>query len=622
MFEGEPQPPVLSVIFGHQVNTGQIGGDQTVFGSPSGRIGGGSSGCELPAASLLEAAEGFITPSWMTRARKRSSDGIVLLAGGAGTGRWTAALNLLSGLYGSAGVIRHLRDDLDFGAWGPAKGEAYGYVVEGSLGGLVENHAALTALRSRLLKAGAVMVVILPDEPEMAARLDTFSGLSPIRCTPPDAERVFHAKLALAVPDQQQRLRLLAELPGDLLPDLLPLGASPSDALDVVEAVVKAGSATDIRAGLWAVADSEIAERLMCWLRDPKTCGLLISAAVFEGSRLGTIMDQADRLASTIAGSFAGEDALARHEQSSVRLLRPLGIRSDLVQRPGRQPEYRVFFSRTQWPEAILRHVWRGPLADAVALWLRGTVDDDLVEQAARALALSASCKGGSGRLSRVRACAMSGGVTERALAASALRVLLKDEHSWREIAGQLGGWAQSPDWRLRCVVAITAGFNADTTPPGVALPMLRRLVRAAENEPHPAVDRAVDHALLALFLHSDRHVLLHSLLDWTEYGGAEAAWATRIFPKLLRCDLSWFATTTSDEDTFRLVILLFKRTLRARGPAGPLYDAVLTWQRVASWNADHASTVDAILQALSTDPHPHVRRFLNAVNRTPEEDS
>lgn len=617
MLEGEPQPSSLSVIFGHQVNTGQIGGDQTVFGSPSGRAGsGGNFGCGLSAAALREAAEGFVTPDWMTRARKRSRDGIVLLSGGRGTGRWTATLNLLSGLYGSAGVVRHLGDDLDFRTWSPAQGQTYGYVVEGTLGGLVGNHAALTALSSRLREAGAVMVVLLPDDPELTAQLDASSGLSPIRCTPPDAEQVFHAKLAVAIPDQQQRLRLLAELPADLLPDLLPPGASPSDALDVVEAVVKVRSATDIRAGLRAMADSEIADHLTRWLRDQKTCGLLISAAVFEGSSPGTITEQAERLASTIADSLAGQDPLAHHEHSSVSLLRPLGVRFDLVQRPGRQPENRVFFSRTQWPEAILRHVWRGPLANAVALWLRGAADGDLVEQAGRALALSASPKGGSGRLSRVRACAMSGGGAERNLAASAMRVLLKEERSWRETAGQLGGWAQSPDWRLRCVVAVTAGCNAATTPPGVALPLLRRLVRAADNEPHPAVDRAVDQALLALFLHGDRHVLLRSLLDWTEHGGAEAAWATRIFPKLLRCDLSWFATTASDEGTFRLVILLFKRTLRARGPAGPLHDAMLTWRRVASWNADHASAVDAILQAIATDPHPHVRRFLHMVNR------
>lgn len=109
---------------------------------------------------------------------------------------------------------------------------------------------------------------------------------------------------------------------------------------------------------------------------------------------------------------------------------------------------------------------------------------------------------------------------------------------------------------------------------------------------------------------------MLRTLLAWTESEGAEAEYATRILPKLLRRDLAWFGAQTTDDEVFTLTVRLIRRTLRARGPGGALRDAVLLWRRVAAWDPIHKAAVDAVLFAVGGDRHPSVGRFLDAINR------
>ncbi|MFC7642339.1 hypothetical protein ACFQX6_16315 [Streptosporangium lutulentum] len=350
------------------VNNGLIGGNQSLsshlLAGPDLRNGRGLRG-RLPASLLADAVEGFVTPDWMASAQKKSRNGIVLLAGGRGTGRQTAALNLLCGTHGAAASVHHLDDDLDFGTWRPILGEANGYLVEGTLGGLVRNRAALTSIGSRLLEADAAMVVILPDDPELVAQLEDFLGMAPVHCTPPVAEQIFHAKLAAAVPGEEARQRLLDGLPAELLPEILPPGASPRDALDVVDAVIATAESLEaagtraarIRGILAERADREIAVFLPSWLEDPQARNALIAAVVFTGSSPQTIAEQAERLSLKVEGASCDPGISNRGRQHSISaLLRPIGVRTDMVRRPGRSPETRVAFARCQWPGAILRH--------------------------------------------------------------------------------------------------------------------------------------------------------------------------------------------------------------------------------------------------------------------------
>ncbi|GAA3673205.1 hypothetical protein GCM10022224_041830 [Nonomuraea antimicrobica] len=580
----------------------------------------------LPQSLLAEAAMGFVPPHWMKKAQEKSRSGIVLLAGGRGTGRRIAALNLLCREHGAAASIRHLDGDLDFGTWQPASGEANGYLVEGTLGGLIRNGAALTSIGARLLEAGAVMAVVLPDDPELTTQLDDLLDMAPIHCTPPDPQEVLQAKLALAVPENEDRRRLLGKLPSELLPELLPPGASPRDAVDVAKAIVTAtGSAESagaraayIDVTLAEQADREIAELLPKWLDDPPAMNALLAAAVFAGSSPQTIAEQADRLATVSHAQEVVDTSITCQggQRSLHALLCLAGVRTDTVQRPGRPPETRMFFARCQWPGAILRHIWHGPSADSLVSWLRGVEGHDLIERAGWALALSVPAKRGNGRLRRIQTCAMSGGPSGRAVAARALRILMNDSNLSQETAACLGSWAYDQRWPLRCVVAVTCGSDSGIAPLRPALALMRKVVRSADADPNHYVDQAVDDAILHLFRRGDRRVVLRELCDWTESEGAQAWYATRVLSKLLRSDLTWFGAQTADDEVFDMTVLLIRRTLRARGPVGALRDVMLRWQRAANWDPIQAEAVDALLFAVGADRHPHVRRFLNAIDR------
>jgi hypothetical protein len=201
-------------------------------------------------------------------------------------------------------------------------------------------------------------------------------------------------------------------------------------------------------------------------------------------------------------------------------------------------------------------------------------------------------------------------------VAAEALRELLTDPELSRETVSHLVGWAHDRDWRVRHVVARTCGGGSDVAPSGPALVLQRHLIRSSEEEPHPQLDRAMDDAMLDMFGRGDRLAVLKTLCRWTECGGPEAQYATHLLPKLLRRDLLWFEKQTQDDEVFGLIILLIRRTLRARGPGGALRDTVLMWRRITAWSPNRSSAVDAVLFAVGEDWHPHVRRFLNTIHR------
>ncbi|MFC7592515.1 hypothetical protein ACFQYP_58930 [Nonomuraea antimicrobica] len=192
----------------------------------------------------------------------------------------------------------------------------------------------------------------------------------------------------------------------------------------------------------------------------------------------------------------------------------------------------------------------------------------------------------------------------------------MNDSNLSQETAACLGSWAYDQRWPLRCVVAVTCGSDSGIAPLRPALALMRKVVRSADADPNHYVDQAVDDAILHLFRRGDRRVVLRELCDWTESEGAQAWYATRVLSKLLRSDLTWFGAQTADDEVFDMTVLLIRRTLRARGPVGALRDVMLRWQRAANWDPIQAEAVDALLFAVGADRHPHVRRFLNAIDR------
>ncbi|WP_433327406.1 hypothetical protein [Spirillospora sp. CA-294931] len=614
----------ISMALGHAVNlnSGFVGGDQQQFGRAKSPEPRSSSGV-LPQSLLVEAHKEFVAPEWLGRARKQlHRNGLLLLAGPTGTGRRTAALNLLCTIRGSQSVVHHLDDTVNYSSWRPLPGAADGYLVEGTFGGLLRNDAAVTALATKVREVGAMMVAIIPSDPRLEAELERTHGPVLVRCTPPDARRVFDTRFAAAVPGEDERGRLLNGLSERFVRALLPLGASPKDAEDLVEAVIAVGRADEpvrramiIRQMLENRADREI-ELYLPPLEEPHTLSAVVSAAVFAEYGPHVVVDQAARLLHALPGKDAACPSLEDDQRLTV-LWETFGARTLPIREPGRPLALKLVFHRTQWPAAILRQVWRrNGLRVHLVAWLRSVKTAELVRPAGSALALSAPRRGHA-PLRQIQVCAASGSRFGQAVAAEALRNLLEDPEFSHDVAGQLARWAYSRDRTLRLTTALALGGGADIAPSTLALPLLRRLIHGAELMVDRSVDEALDTAALDLFIRGDRHLVLKTLHDWADSGGHEGRWAARTFPRLLRRDFAWFeAQVVAEESFFALLVLLIRRISRMRDGNSALRDALLLWRRVAAWSPARAAILETIFEAVGFDAHRRVQQLLESIDR------
>ncbi|MFC5753327.1 hypothetical protein [Actinomadura rugatobispora] len=626
----EPGQVLFLNLFNGNFNAGIIGQSQEKrvalagAGSPPGRRSSASAG-RLHPQVLESAAKAFVPPeNFELAGRVLAKRRIVFLAHGRGTGRRTLGLNLLRRHVG-AGVVRHLDESLDLGCWNPAADEADGFLLDGTLGALVQRPAALASLAADLRDAGKVLVVLLPEDDELAVRVEEDTEFSPIRCVPPPGADVLLEHLAVAVPDECRRRRILDGFSWDFLEGLLPVGAAPGAALEALDALRTAARLARtpaerpafVLAELTVAAQREIGERLAAPLDDAqRSC--LIAAAVFAGKEQHVVMEQAARLHAQIrrigrSASDGGTDT----EVAFSTLLAPFGIRTDLVWRPGRPARSIVVFMRPLWTLAIMRHAWhRMGIGRALVRWLGGVgAENHLVERAGWALAQSVSPKPGVGGLRDVRACVTSGGPSGYVVAAAALRTLLEDPGADRETLGLLCTWAYAERVAYRITAATACGGRTETASLRPALTVLRYLVKGAEENPHGRVDRAVDDAMLDLFLRDDGIEVLRELVAWSETEDAEAQYAVRIVPRFLHVNPLWFESQMDDPEAARLITTLITRSIRARN-CGRLRETVVRWRRSAQRDPSRAASVETLLVAVGEDPHPRVRRFLDAINR------
>jgi hypothetical protein len=486
------------------------------------------------------------------------------------------------------------------------------------LDGLVRRPVALASLAADLLDAGKALVGLLREDDELAAWLEEETEFAPIRCMPPPGPEVLLEHLAVTVPDESRRSQILDGFSWDFVAGLLPPGAAPGAAL---RTAARLATAPEERpafalAELTVAAHREITERLAAPLDDAqRSC--LIAAAVFAGEEQHVVMEQAARLHALIRriGGTAPDGGRATETAFST-LLDRFGIRVDLVRRGQRPAHSSVVFTHPMWTVAIVRQAWhRIGLRRALVRWLCGVGDETLVERAGWALAQSVSPKPGVGGLRDVKSCVTFGGVSGYAVAAAALRTLLEDPGTAREALGLLCTWAYAERVTDRVTAATVCGGRTGTAALRPALTVLRHLARGAEENPHERVDRAMDDAILDLFLRDDSVEILRQLVAWSETEAAEARYAVRIFPRVLHANRLWFESQMEDPETVHLITTLIKRSIRARH-CGRLSEAVVRWRRSAQGDPSRAEHVDALLLAVGEDPHPRVRRFLDAVNR------
>ncbi|MGK5553967.1 hypothetical protein ACSNOI_20335 [Actinomadura kijaniata] len=626
----ESNQPFQLNLFSGNINTGVVGQSQEkeVFLAGSENSPGRRS---LESAGILNprvlegAAEAFVPPENFERAlRMLKKHGIVFLVHGRGVGRRTLGLNLLRQHVGT-GVVCHLDNILDLENWNPALNEVDGILFDGRLGALARRPVALASLAADLRDARKSVVFLLTENEELAVRLEEDTEFPPIRCVPPPGPDVLLKHLAVAVPDESRRRQILDGFSWDFLEDLLPPGAAPGAALEALDALRTAARlcATPAQrpafalAELTATAHREITERLTTVPLDDAQWSCLIAAAVFAGEERHAVIEQAVRLHTQIRRiSGTAPDGGTDTELSFSTLLDPFGIRIDLVRRPGRPARSSVVFMRPVWTVAIMRHAWsRRGIGRALVRWLGGVGDEKLVEQAGWALAQSVSPKPGVGGLRDVQGCVTLGGQSGYAVAAAALRTLLENPGTAPEALGLLCTWAYAERLAYRLTAATTCGGRTGTASLRPALTILRHLAKAAEENPYGCVDRAMDNAMLDLFLRDDSIELLRELITWSESENAEAQYAVRIVPQLLHADPLWFESQMGDPEAVHLITTLITRSIRARN-CGRLYETVARWRRSAQNDPSRAENVDTLLFAVGEDPHPHVRRFLDAINR------
>ncbi|MEU1662441.1 hypothetical protein ABZ547_02335 [Streptomyces sparsogenes] len=168
-----------------------------------------------------DAGFGFAEPEWFPVALRKLDSRVLFLTGAPGSGRRTTALNLLHRHSGGSKALRAVDSDMDLATWRPTHAEARGYLVDGLVPQYPLRPGMVGNLRSLLKEAGARMVIVLPEDPELVRSLERELHVTPQVCRPAPPREVFEARLRAAVPDPARRDRLLAGLEPGLLDDLL-----------------------------------------------------------------------------------------------------------------------------------------------------------------------------------------------------------------------------------------------------------------------------------------------------------------------------------------------------------------------------------------------------------------
>ncbi|MFD4399525.1 hypothetical protein [Kitasatospora sp. NPDC058478] len=631
-----PGGPHLIYAPNGNINTGAVHGDQRVENAGATSAPGGphveAHEGPISALEILDARAGFAQPEWFPSALGQLDTGLLFLAGEPGTGRRTAALNLLSQHSGHSMKLRALDSDEDLSTWRPRDAEARGYLVHGLLPTLRLGPAVVANLRRLLADARARMVVMLPHDPDLLRSLARDLDLTPVRCVPPPPGVVFEARLKAAVPDPDRRRHLLERLrPG--LDDLLASELVPAQVAELVAEVARAGDEgpdlADLRRRLSFLAEKEVPDLLKKLHDDPDGLAFLLATSVFEGLDHRIVRDEADRLLKLADGRLdsvlptGGDDgqsgAVSREaprpnprfvfRRSLDELLAtvraecaPGEIRATSRYTYTVEP---VRFTRHRQAETVLRHVWRqyGELSRLLTDWM-DTVPEKAPELAVplgRVVGLAASWGGGRSALKHIADLAKSERGQSRSAAAFALSIAGQDPVLASEVKYRLTDWSYARSWRLRSTAADACGRDYGVSRPEFAMSLLRRCYQGREGD-ELRVAAAVRRALQALFAAGNQALVLRRLAAWADRSESDAELSLQVFPALL-WDPSWLQDQLlTDGELADIVITFVRRSLNDEGLFGETSRALRFWCASAVWNEQLRAAVETLLTALAQE--------------------
>lgn len=537
----------------------------------------------VSAPEILDAVTGFAEPEWFPAALAELDGRVLFLSGEQGSGRRTAALNLLYRHTGRSMHLRAVDNDEDLAAWRPTDTDTRGYLVDGLLPARPLKPGTVGNLRRLLNDADARMVIVLPDDPVVVRSLSRDLHVTPVRCAPPPPRAVFEARLAAEVPNPAERDRLLSCLEPGLLDELLTGRLVPAQVRELVDAVIGAvdGEMTsgDIRDRLSYLADEEIPGLLDSLRDDPDGLAFLLATCVFEGLDHRIVREQAERLMDMADGQLDSVLRKSDGDPSGARVGGEAGGPGrhepgrSANHSPGAQPNPRsvfrrsledllrtvraeygtreyhsahgytyvvepVRFTRHRQGEAVLKHVWReyGRLSVLLTKWM-GEVNgaNDVTEPVGRVMGMAARWGGGRRALLHIRELAGSDRATGRAVAAYALGMAAEDPVLAGEVKYRLVQWSVHTSWQVRWTVARSCGTGFGVARPDQAMRLLRNVFRGEGSQQEQAVAKVVRGSVSNLFSAGNQPTVFRHLIEWTGTGGTGVArLALEVFPSLL----------------------------------------------------------------------------------------
>ncbi|MFJ7274338.1 hypothetical protein [Kitasatospora sp. NPDC098663] len=640
---GDRTGPVIYAPHGN-INTGSVHGDQRILNEhaahhedPHLHVRSGP----IPPAELADAQSGFAEPDWFTGALASPGARLFFLTGRPGTGRRTAAVNLLLRL-----LPRRSRPDstlwavdggTDLSSWRPRRGAAGGYLLDDRQAPRPLRLSTVHHLRQSLDSADAYLVIVVPDSPELVRGLEHELHVSPLRHRPPVPEAVFATRFAAAVPDPNERDRLLGGLAPGLLDSLLVPELVPAEVAELATAVATSAGEPptlgSLRERLDLLADSE-APRIVAELRaNPHALAFLLAVCVFEGLDYRVVQEQAERLLGIVDGAprtvpkNRGDGSPQLCTDPGFVLAWPWEELLHIVRAERMPPEIRtgpprprtpepVRFTRHRQAQAVLRHVWReySDLAAALTTWLEHVPDTaELTAAAGRALGLAAGCGVGSRTFRRIGALAASGRGADRAIAAHALSAAANDPALTEQVDSFLNQLSRSHDPRLRVTLAHVCGTSFGRSRPDRAMELLLRAAHGPGGEPSLLVQRAVRPSVVSLFTSGSQPTVVRHLASWLRQSEADAESALRLFPHLLADPLteaSWFHhEILAEGECMEPIVELIRRSLEHDGVFDLTCRHLVRWCRPAP-TGRRSGAVEILFRELARHPGRGTRRL------------
>lgn len=620
-------------------NSGAVHGGQRVHnvstkegrGPREGRVREGP----LPEAQVRAAAFGFARPDWFGEALAELRRGPLFLAGQPGSGRRTAALNLLRQSCGEGALLRALDSVTELDRWQPADPTARGYLMDGLFPSRPLGPGVLGHVRSLLERATAHMVIMLPDDAALLRRLEQDLHVRPVRCVPPRPAMVFSSYFEELVTDERERKRLLAALTrGHELSDLLVPELVPAEVVELVTAIVTADgdpdALGDLRDRLSYRAERDVPELVRKLRDDPDALAFLLAASVYEGLDHRLVREEAARLLKLSEGRLSAElpptDASGSEKaggpnpnfvfrRSLTELLHAVrAVRQErVISTEGAYAHsvQGVVFVRHRQAEAVLRHVWceYGQLSDLLVEWLRGVErTTELIQPVGQFMGRAARWGGGRRALRHIQALAESDRTTSRLIAANALGIAAEDPVLVAEVRYRLQRWSLAASVHLRTTVAYTCGAEFGLSRPDLALRLLHDLLLGVRSRPDdPRHDDgkvllAVRVAILSLFRAGNELKVFGRLVEWLEAERCIPEQVLLLFGQLLQYP-AWFMPRLAVETPETgWIVEMVRRALNAESSFDTTCEALMRWADGSRWDEGNFHAVENLFAALACD--------------------